>query len=147
VERTLGWLHRFRRVPSRHECRADIHQAFLTLACTLICWNYVERFVGRSKALWIGCKVSPHAVCRCFILRWRLPAIQADRRKYSGIDRRTFDNVKSIAWHRRPECLEARRLQYRHALLPVHGAIRSTSRLAAGPAVFRRAMEPASVPI
>lgn len=39
VERTLGWLHRFRRLRSRHERRADIHQAFLSLACTLICWR------------------------------------------------------------------------------------------------------------
>jgi transposase len=44
VERTLGWLHRFRRLRIRHERRADIHQAFLSLACSLICWRYVERF-------------------------------------------------------------------------------------------------------
>ena len=44
VERTLGWLHRFRRLRIRHERRSDIHQAFLSLACSLICWRYVERF-------------------------------------------------------------------------------------------------------
>jgi transposase len=44
VERTLGWLHRFRRLRIRYERRADIHQAFLALACSLICWRYVERF-------------------------------------------------------------------------------------------------------
>ena len=44
VERTLGWLHRFRRLRIRYERRADIHQAFLSLACSLICWRYVERF-------------------------------------------------------------------------------------------------------
>jgi transposase len=44
VERTLGWLHRFRRLRIRYERRADIHQAFLSLACALICWRYVERF-------------------------------------------------------------------------------------------------------
>lgn len=44
IERTLGWLHRFRRLRIRHERRADIHQAFLSLACSLICWRYVERF-------------------------------------------------------------------------------------------------------
>lgn len=43
VERTLGWLHRFRRLRIRYERRADIHQAFLSLACSLICWRYVER--------------------------------------------------------------------------------------------------------
>lgn len=36
VERTLGWLHRLRRVRIRHERRADVHQAFLSLACSLI---------------------------------------------------------------------------------------------------------------
>jgi transposase len=44
VERTLGWLHRFRRLRIRYERRADIHQAFLALACALICWRYIERF-------------------------------------------------------------------------------------------------------
>lgn len=44
VERTLGWLHGFRRLRIRHEREADIHQAFLSLACSLICWRYVERF-------------------------------------------------------------------------------------------------------
>jgi transposase len=44
VERTLGWLHRFQRLRIRYERRADIHQAFLSLACSLICWRYVERF-------------------------------------------------------------------------------------------------------
>jgi hypothetical protein len=39
VERTLGWLHRFRRLRIRYERRADIHQAFLFLACSLICWR------------------------------------------------------------------------------------------------------------
>ena len=44
VERTLGWLNRFRRLKVRYERRADIHQAFLTLGCALICWNFVQRF-------------------------------------------------------------------------------------------------------
>jgi len=37
VERTLSWLHQFRRLRIRYERRADIHQAFLTLGCALIC--------------------------------------------------------------------------------------------------------------
>jgi transposase len=41
VERTLAWLHQMRRLRTRFERRADIHQAFLTLACALICWNFV----------------------------------------------------------------------------------------------------------
>lgn len=44
VERTLAWLNRFRRLRIRYERRADIHQAFLTLGCALICLNYVHKF-------------------------------------------------------------------------------------------------------
>jgi transposase len=36
-ERTLSWLHQFRRLRIRFDRRADIHQAFLTLAQSLIC--------------------------------------------------------------------------------------------------------------
>ena len=39
VERTLAWLNRYRRLTVRYERRADIHQAFLTLGCALICWK------------------------------------------------------------------------------------------------------------
>ena len=44
VERTLAWLNRFRRLRVRYERRADIHQAFLTLGCVLICHNHLQRF-------------------------------------------------------------------------------------------------------
>ena len=44
VERTFSWLHRFRRLRVRYERRGDIHQAFLSLACSLICLRFVERF-------------------------------------------------------------------------------------------------------
>ena len=44
VERTLAWLNRFRRLRIRYERRADIHQAFLTIGCILICWNFVKRW-------------------------------------------------------------------------------------------------------
>lgn len=44
VERTLGWLHRFRRLRIRYERRADIHQGFLSLACAIVCLRFVERF-------------------------------------------------------------------------------------------------------
>jgi transposase len=42
VERTLAWLHRFRRLNLRYERRPCIHEAFLTLACALVCWNYLK---------------------------------------------------------------------------------------------------------
>ena len=37
VERTLSWLPQFRRLHTRYERRADPTQAFLTLACSIIC--------------------------------------------------------------------------------------------------------------
>jgi len=43
VERTLSWLNRCRRLTVRYERRDDIHQAFLSLACALICWKFVQR--------------------------------------------------------------------------------------------------------
>ena len=42
VERTLAWLNRFRRLAIRYERRADIHQGFLLLACSLICLRRLE---------------------------------------------------------------------------------------------------------
>lgn len=41
VERTIGWLHNFRRLRIRFDRRADIHQAFLRLAAALICFNFL----------------------------------------------------------------------------------------------------------
>lgn len=43
VERTLSWLHRFRRLTVRYERRADLYQAFLTLACALICHRMLHQ--------------------------------------------------------------------------------------------------------
>jgi transposase len=42
VERTLAWLHRFRRLAVRYERRPCIHEAFLSLACSLVCWYYLK---------------------------------------------------------------------------------------------------------
>ena len=42
AERTLAWLHHFRRLAVRYERRADIHEAFLWLGAALICFNYVD---------------------------------------------------------------------------------------------------------
>jgi len=41
VERTISWLHQFRRLRIRYERRSDIHEAFLSIGCALICWNYL----------------------------------------------------------------------------------------------------------
>ena len=37
IERTFAWLHQFRRLRTRWERRDDIHQALLSLACSIIC--------------------------------------------------------------------------------------------------------------
>jgi transposase len=37
VERTISWLHQYRRLRVRYERRADIHEAFLRIAGCLIC--------------------------------------------------------------------------------------------------------------
>jgi transposase len=42
VERTIAWLHQFRRLRIRYERRAEIHEAFLMLGCALICWRFVQ---------------------------------------------------------------------------------------------------------
>jgi transposase len=44
VERTNSWLHQFRRLRIRWERRADIHEAFLSLACALICYRRLHSF-------------------------------------------------------------------------------------------------------
>ena len=43
VGRTLAWLSRFRRLANRYERRAEIHEAFVTLDCALICLNQIRR--------------------------------------------------------------------------------------------------------
>jgi IS5 family transposase len=43
VERTLAWLNQFRRLTIRYERRQDIHAAFLSLGCALLCLKAIER--------------------------------------------------------------------------------------------------------
>ena len=42
VERTISWLHQQRRLRVRYERRADIHEAFLTIGCCLICFKRLQ---------------------------------------------------------------------------------------------------------
>jgi transposase len=42
VERTISWLHQYRRLRVRYERRADIHQAFLQIAGCLICLKLLQ---------------------------------------------------------------------------------------------------------
>ena len=46
VERTLAWLAHFRCLTVYYERSADIHQAFLSLGASLVCWSYVQRRSG-----------------------------------------------------------------------------------------------------
>jgi len=48
IERTFAWLNQFRRLRLRYEKRADMHKAFLSLACALICWKFLQ---GRDPRL------------------------------------------------------------------------------------------------
>jgi transposase len=42
VERTLSWLHQFRRLRIRYERRPDIHEAFMSLACGIVCFRTLQ---------------------------------------------------------------------------------------------------------
>src|SRR4051794_10743102 len=44
VERTLSWLHGKRELRLRTDRRDDIHDALLSLACSLICFSFLEHF-------------------------------------------------------------------------------------------------------
>ena len=42
IERSLSWLHQFRRLRVRYERRADIHFAFLALGSSIICFRHLQ---------------------------------------------------------------------------------------------------------
>jgi transposase len=42
VERTLAWFHQFRKLRLRTEKQADLHEAFVLLACAMISWNFLK---------------------------------------------------------------------------------------------------------
>jgi IS5 family transposase len=42
VERTFSWIACYRRLVVRYERKADIHEAFLQLACCLICFRRLQ---------------------------------------------------------------------------------------------------------
>ena len=43
VERTIAWLNRCRRLTIRYERNADLHLAFLDLACSLIAFKFLRK--------------------------------------------------------------------------------------------------------
>src|SRR5436305_736151 len=42
VEQTIAAVHQNRRLKIRYEKRADLHQAFLTIACIKVCWYRLD---------------------------------------------------------------------------------------------------------
>jgi transposase len=42
VERTFAWLHYFKRLLVRYDRRHEIHEAFLALACCLVCFRRLQ---------------------------------------------------------------------------------------------------------
>ena len=48
VEGTFAWLFGWRRLRVRYDKRDDIHDAFLRLACAMICWNRWRREIKLS---------------------------------------------------------------------------------------------------
>jgi len=42
VERTFAWLHNYKRLLVRYDRRHDIHEAFLALACCLLCFRRLQ---------------------------------------------------------------------------------------------------------
>lgn len=46
VEQTLALLHQFRRLRTRFDRRDDVHEAFMSLGCSMICWRRLHRSLG-----------------------------------------------------------------------------------------------------
>ena len=46
VEQTLALLHQFRRLRVRYDKRADVHEAFVTIGCAMICWRRLQNLTG-----------------------------------------------------------------------------------------------------
>src|SRR5207247_4523728 len=47
VERTIAWLHQYRQLRIRYERSDDIHEAFLTIGCSLICLKLLHPEASR----------------------------------------------------------------------------------------------------
>jgi len=46
VEQTIALLHQFRRLRTRFDKRDDIHEAFMSLGCSMICWRRLHNSSG-----------------------------------------------------------------------------------------------------
>ena len=43
VGRTFAWLNQVRHLRVRYDKRTDIHEAFLSLGCAVICWRSLQK--------------------------------------------------------------------------------------------------------
>jgi hypothetical protein len=63
VERTFAWLHHYKRLLVRYDRRHEIHEAFLALACCLVCFRRLhpssETSSKRERSLVSRFKVGP----------------------------------------------------------------------------------------
>ena len=46
VEQTIALLHQFRRLRTRFDRRDDVHEAFMSLGMSMICWRRLHRSTG-----------------------------------------------------------------------------------------------------
>ena len=46
VEQTIALLHQFRRLRTRFDKRADVHEAFMKIGCAMICWRRLHSLTG-----------------------------------------------------------------------------------------------------
>jgi transposase len=49
VERTFAWLHQIKRLRTRYERRADLHQGLLELTCGIICLRRLVKAVEAQQ--------------------------------------------------------------------------------------------------
>ena len=46
VEQTIALWHQFRRLRTRFDRRDDVHEAFMKIGCSVICWRRLHRLTG-----------------------------------------------------------------------------------------------------
>jgi hypothetical protein len=46
AEQALALLHQFRRLRTRFDKRDDVHEAFMSLGCSMICWRRLHNLSG-----------------------------------------------------------------------------------------------------
>lgn len=46
VEQTIALWHQFRRLRTRFDRRDDVHEAFMSLGCSMICWRRLHSSSG-----------------------------------------------------------------------------------------------------